>query len=302
MQVQQIALSEHVSGALAEVVDRVRRSLVVVQNGGRGAGAGIVWRREGVVLTNNHVIHRGRPRVILNDGETYPAEIIDRDPEVDLALLRIDGPPLSPARIAGAPDLRVGGLVIAVGHPWGQRDVVTMGVISALGTAMTEGPRGSVPIIRTDVTLAPGNSGGPLVNAAGEVVGINTMIVGGDQGVAIRSPVAVRFVAEALDREVALGVGVQVTPLPASIRSELQDAQASGLLVVEVAPDGAAERAGVLPGDILVAVDEVALPEPRALLSALVGRSPGQRVPLRVLRGGRWREVEAELDSRGHAV
>ncbi len=162
---QPIPFADPVTDALDDLVQRVKHSMVVVSNGRQGVGAGIIWRRDGIILTNNHVVQRRRPQVSLSDGREYAAEILDRAPEIDLALLQIQAEDLPTALIADSRDLRVGELVIAIGHPWGQQGVVTMGVISSLGTAETQGVRRSVPIIRSDVLLAPGNSGGPLVNA-----------------------------------------------------------------------------------------------------------------------------------------
>jgi serine protease Do len=198
--------------ASASLVQRVQRSLVVVHNGRMGAGAGVAWRPGGYLITNSHVIARGRPRVTLPDGQELPARIIAQEAEIDLALLQVEAPGLPPAQIADARSLRVGDLLLAVGHPWGQRGYVTAGIVSALGTAEVSsrrrggrnGSRGSseerrtIDIIRTDASLAPGNSGGPLVNAGGGVVGINTMILGGDQGLAISSQVVEAFINRAV--------------------------------------------------------------------------------------------------------
>ncbi len=184
--------------AMAEVARRVQRSLVLVNNGRRGAGAGVIWRAGGYIVTNHHVIAHGKPAVSLLDGRDCPARLIAQAPDLDLALLLIDAPDAPPALIADSRSIRVGQLVFAVGHPWGQRGYITAGVISSLDTAHTRNGHGDIPIIRSDVLLAPGNSGGPLVNAAGGVLGINTMIVGGDQGVAIPSQVVETFVSEQL--------------------------------------------------------------------------------------------------------
>jgi serine protease Do len=199
-------------GAMADVLQRVQRSLVVVHNGRHGAGAGVVWRLGGYIVTNHHVVAgrslfaRPQVRVSLPDGSEHPARLVNRAPEIDLALLQIEASDLPPAMVADSRGMHVGQIVFAVGHPWGQRGYVTAGVISSLGTARTRNGHGpvkhrEVPIIRSDVLLAPGNSGGPLVNAAGGVLGINTMIVGGDQGVAIPSHVVQTFVGESLDGE-----------------------------------------------------------------------------------------------------
>ena len=184
--------------AMAEIILRVQRSLVVVHNGRRGAGAGVIWRTGGYIVTNQHVIAHGKPLVSLWDGDKRPARIIAQAPDLDLALLQIEAPDAPHALIADSRSMRVGQIVFAIGHPWGQRGFVTAGVISSLDTAHTHNGHGTIPIIRSDVLLAPGNSGGPLVNAAGGVLGINTMIVGGDQGVAIPSQVVEAFVNESL--------------------------------------------------------------------------------------------------------
>jgi serine protease Do len=193
-----IDLATSLADATSEVVRRVQRSLVVLHNGRHGIGAGVIWSRDGLILTNNHVAASGRLRAALPDGQELPAQILAQDPEIDLALLRLEAEDLPAALVADSRDLKVGQYVLAVGHPWGQRGVVTAGLISGLSTAQTHGRRGAVDIIRSDVRLAPGNSGGPLVNAAGAVVGINTMILGGDQGIAIPSHVASAFAQEAL--------------------------------------------------------------------------------------------------------
>lgn len=136
-----------------------------------------------------------------------------------MAVLQIAANGLSAALIGDVRTTRVGELVLATGHPGGERDVVTAGIVSSLGTVSTQGIRGAVDIIRSDVRLAPGNSGGPLVNAAGAVIGVNSMVVGGDQGLAIAAHEADALVAEALDREVMLGVGVRPVPAAAEGRS-----------------------------------------------------------------------------------
>ncbi len=193
-----LSLSDATAAAMAEVARRVQRSLVVVQSARHGVGAGLVWQREGYVVTNFHVIARGRLSVTLPDGARFTPEVAAQDPGIDLALLRLPDTDLIPAQLADSQGLRVGQLALAVGHPWGQAGSVTAGIVSGLGYAQTRGGRGSVPIIRTDARLAPGNSGGPLVNAMGAVIGINTLLIGGDLGVAIPTHVVSAFVAQAL--------------------------------------------------------------------------------------------------------
>jgi serine protease Do len=190
-------LSSLLDSALDDLLERVRPFLAVVQDGRRGAGAGVLVG-DGLVLTNAHVVHGRRPpEVTLADDKTYPARLVATDSRIDLALLEIpaDG---HAAAVFSELIPRTGELVFAFGHPWGQRNVLTGGVLSAVTAARTR--KGEVPILRADVQLAPGNSGGPLLNAAGEVLGLNAMIFGGDQSVAIPASV-IRPFLEAARRE-----------------------------------------------------------------------------------------------------
>jgi serine protease Do len=181
---------------IEELVQQVLPSLVVVRGHRFGAGSGIVWDANGLILTNNHVVGRRTPMVLLQDDREYESRLVARDPDVDLALLSINATDLTPLKPASVSP-RVGEMVFAFGHPWGQRNTVTRGIVSALASAQNRSGA-QVPIVRSDAPLAPGNSGGPLVNASGEVVGINAMIVGGDQSVSIAASVAREFVQKAL--------------------------------------------------------------------------------------------------------
>jgi serine protease Do len=184
----------------AAMIERVKRSVVQVRNGRMGAGAGIIWRQDGLILTNNHVISQGGHNVILSDGRQYSGQVVASAPEVDLALLQIQAQELPVALVSDSRNLRIGQLVFAVGHPWGQINYVTSGILSAIGTFETRDRR-TLPYLRGDAPLAPGNSGGPLINAAGGVIGINAMIIGGDQGVAIPSQVAREFIENILQSQ-----------------------------------------------------------------------------------------------------
>ena len=191
------------NGTFTQVIDdlvqRVMPSLVIVRGRRFGAGAGIVWDANGLILTNNHVVGRHTPHVILQNDREYESRLIARDPDVDLALLSIDAADLTPLKPVSASP-RVGEMVFAFGHPWGQRNTVTRGIVSALVSAQNR--RGdTLPVVRSDAPLAPGNSGGPLVNAKGEVVGINAMIIGGDQSVSIAASVAMDFVNKVLAKK-----------------------------------------------------------------------------------------------------
>jgi serine protease Do len=186
--------------ALEELMERVRPVLVVVQKGRRGAGAGVL-AGDGLVLTASHVAGRAHTlQVVLDDDSQFEAQVIASDPHVDLALLQIPKNGHSAAVFSSATP-HPGELVFAFGHPWGQRNVLTGGVLSAVSSV--RGQDGEVPILRADVQLAPGNSGGPLLNAAGEVIGLNVMIFGGDQSVAIPASLIRSFLASARKEKVS---------------------------------------------------------------------------------------------------
>ena len=198
-----IDLSNTFAASLSSVFERARRSLVIVESGRHGAGAGVVWRPGGIIVTNHHVVSRGKSRIRLLNGDPYPARLIAERPEIDLALLQVEtsdavNVDLPVAPIADSRGLRIGQIALAIGHPWGQVGAVSAGVISSLGSVPLQDGSGSIGLIRSDVGLAPGNSGGPLMNASGGVIGINTMIVGGDLGVAVPSHVVEAFVADTL--------------------------------------------------------------------------------------------------------
>jgi len=207
-------LSLSLSDSLDGLVRLVRPSLVIVNGHRFGYGAGVVWAAEGLILTNAHVVRRRAPLVRLDDDGEFEARLVERDEEVDLALLEIDARGLPAMRIAQALP-RIGEMVFTFGHPWGQRGYVSGGIVSAIPTARTRGRRGSFPVIRSDAPLAPGNSGGPLVNSAGELVGVNAMIVGGDQSISIPATLARDFVQAALAGRPA--IHRQDSPMPEKV-------------------------------------------------------------------------------------
>jgi serine protease Do len=175
--------------ALAEVADRLARVTVEVRSGGRSAGAGVVWLRGGAVITNAHVATGSSAEVVLPDGRALPARVIARDPRRDVALIAVPADDLEPALRADARGLRAGELVVALGHPLGVRYATALGVVHRPPT----GARGPAGWLHADIHLAPGNSGGPLADARGRVVGINAMIVGG-LGIAVPTHVVESFV------------------------------------------------------------------------------------------------------------
>lgn len=287
---------DRISPALAELAARARPSVVQVRNGRRGAGAGVIWRADGAILTNDHVIASGRgaPTVLLSDGRSFEASVSARNPALDLALLQIDAAGLPAVRRGDSTGLRVGELVVAIGHPWGQPDVVTVGIVSGSGEVPVQDGRRTAQYIRSDVRLAPGNSGGPLLDARGAVVGINAMIFGGDLSVAIPIHVAEAWLRAGLPRpRVRFGVQVQPAALPEAARQGELAARGRGLLVAGVIAESPAERAGLLIGDLLLAADGAPLEDVAALQAALA--QAGDRLALRILRAGSVAALEVVL-------
>jgi serine protease Do len=185
-------------GLPPELLARVRAGIVRVHGQGPTGAGGVVWRRDAVV-TNHHVVAGARHalRIVAVDGRAHAARVLAASRRLDLALLDVPGADLTPAPIGTSARLRVGEFVFAVGHPWGQPWVVTAGVVSGLGPLPVAGHRAPGSYIRSDVRLAPGNSGGPLLDARGEVVGLNAMVIGGDLAVAIPSDVVRSWLASA---------------------------------------------------------------------------------------------------------
>lgn len=187
-------ITSALSIAIESIVERVQHCLVVIQDGRHGVGAGVVWRSDGLIVTNSHVLVGQNSKVILHDGTVGTAVLVAKNPDIDLAMIQLENESPPAALIADSRSVRVGQIVLALGHPWGQWGLVTAGVVSGLGSVRTRDGNRSVDIIRTDARLAPGNSGGPLLNAMGAVIGINTLVVGGDLGVAIPSHIVDDFI------------------------------------------------------------------------------------------------------------
>ena len=294
------------SSAGADMVEEARRAVVEVRSGGRGSGAGVIWPGEGLVLTNNHVVARGRRggvRVILHDGRAPEAEVVKRSRGLDLALLRLRGPTAGlPAAPVGDSDaLRVGELVYAIGHPWGNPGTVTAGVVSGLGVPGGRSRRGgpSTGYVRSDVALAPGNSGGPLLNAGGEVVGINAMIFG-RTALSIPSNAARTWAGEPAgegDGRPRLGVEVVPVEFPASGRPKEGDAW--GLAISSVEEGGPADAAGLLVGDVMLGLAGTGPQDVGSFQDAL---DRGDAVSLRVMRAGEALVVEVPPRTSGRAA
>ena len=293
------AYSRTVVGAVARVAPAVVNIEVAQRvQAGRGErevsgnGSGFVITPDGFILTYSHVVHDAKTiSVNLPDGRECPAKLTGDDPDTDLAVIRIDVSQLAHVRLANSENLRVGQLVIAIGNPLGFEASVTAGVISALGRSMhAQSGRLIDNIIQTDAALNPGNSGGPLVNSAGEVVGINTAMIRPAQGIcfAIASNTA-KFVAgwlikDGKIRRSYIGVAGQNVPIHRRIVRFYGLPLETGVLVVSVEKNSPAERAGVREGDLIVAFNDQPIGSVHHLHKILVGEQIGVGASLTIVR------------------
>jgi len=273
--------------SFGEVGERLRRSTVSIssqQRGQSGNGSGVIWSEDGLIVTNAHVVRGETLRVELWDGRRLPAELLKIDPRRDVATLRIEAQSLPAVETANSANLRAGELVIAVGNPLGFAGALSTGVVHRV--APFQG-MGTQTWVQADVRLAPGNSGGPLADAEGRMVGINTAIASG-LGLAVPTEAVRRFVKLGPE-SVSLGVTIHTT------RMKLDGRAAVGYVVLEVTPASPADRASLMPGDVLIGTAERWFYQPQDL--GILLDSGVASVRLRFLRGerSRWREVMVQL-------
>src|SRR5438034_1067034 len=291
-----IALLDEYSRTIVSAVDRVTPSVVNIEsraNGSRGgSGSGFIIAPDGFILTNSHVVHGAREIVVnLSDGRESRAQPVGDDPDTDLAVIRIDATQLSHVRLADSETLRVSQIAIAIGNPLGFQASVTAGVISALGRSMhAQSGRLIDNIIQTDAALNPGNSGGPLANSAGEVIGVNTAMIRPAQGIcfAIASNTA-RLVAGWLIRDGRIrrsyiGVAGQNVPLHRRVVRFYNLRLETGVLVVSVEKNSPAEQAGLREGDLIVAFNGQPVGSVHDLHKVLVGEQIGVSARLTIIR------------------
>jgi len=257
------------SRVVADVVDRVGPSVVRIDvrraGKGGGSGSGVIVSPDGLALTNSHVVQGSRTVALTTlEGREYQARVLGDDPDTDIALLRIDESVTLPAaRLGDSGKLRRGQIAIAIGNPLGFDATVTTGVVSALGRSLqSRTGRMIEDVVQTDAALNPGNSGGPLVSSAGEVIGINTAVIMGAQGIcfAVASNTA-HFVAGEIARHgrvrrASIGVAAATTTIPRRIALRHELAQANGAQLVEIDQSGPAAQAGLLTGDVVIALDD----------------------------------------------
>ena len=264
-----------------------------------GSGSGFVFTPDGLVLTNSHVVHNASSiDVTIADGRRVRADLVGEDPDTDLAVVRIGHLGLVPASLGDSQLLRPGQVVIAIGNPFGFQATVTTGVVSALGRSLRARSRRLMDdIIQTDAALNPGNSGGPLINTRGEVVGVNTAIIQGAQGLAFAVAInTAKFVAGRLIRDGRIrrgwiGVAGQNVALHRRLVRAYGLAADGGVLVAAVEPNSPAQRAGLQERDIIVALGSQPVSGVDDLHRLLVDEGIGERLPLVVLRGTQRRDL-----------
>jgi len=285
--------SKTISAVVSRVAPSVVNIRVTTKNGRTGGGSGFIIARDGFILTNSHVVQGATTlEVTLHDGRSYTAEIVGTDPETDLAVIRIDAPELHAVRFANSGAIRVGQIAVAVGSPYGFHQTVTAGIVSALGRSMrSESGRLMDDIIQTDAALNPGNSGGPLLNSAGEVIGVNTAVILPAQGIcfAIASNTA-HFVAGWLIRDgrirrSSIGFAGQNVVLHPRLARFHSLPVKSGVQVTEISPGSPASVAGLKEGDIIVGFKGRPIATIDDLHKRLVASEIGVTSPVMIIRG-----------------
>jgi 2-alkenal reductase len=313
------AVAENSSDAMVSAVQKVAPAVVTVLNTsaqGSGSGSGVIISDKGYILTNNHVVEGASElAVVFNDGSRSDAKLIGTDPLNDVAVIQVSGKLPAVAAVGDAATLQPGEQVLAIGSPLGNfRNTVTAGVVSALNRSVGE----MEGLIQTDAAINSGNSGGPLINLSGEVVGLNTLVVRNDQFSASAAPIEglgfavpstiFRGVAEQLITSGKVSypfLGVSYLPIDGSVAAELNLPVQSGALIQSsrpgqpaIQPGTAAERAGLREGDIITAIDGQKLDGDTSLRQLLLQHRPGDTVILTVLRDGKENGVQVTLGAR----
>jgi S1-C subfamily serine protease len=297
------------SNAVIGVTERVGPAVVRVETGSKapnsrergGLGSGIVISPDGLVLTNNHVVGSSKQiRLRDHEGVVTDARVLGVDPDTDLALLRADGArDLRHASLGNSKRLRLGQLVVAIGNPLGFESTVTAGIVSALGRSIRSvSGRTIEDVIQTDAALNPGNSGGPLVSSAAEVIGINTAIINGAQGIcfAVASNTAQFVLSEIIRhgyvRRAYIGVSGQTAPIPRRHAVVAGVDNKMGALLAQIEPDSPAAQAGLLPGDVVIKLDGVDVNGVDDLIRILDRDRIDRTLAMEVLRMGRLRAID----------
>jgi S1-C subfamily serine protease len=289
-----------VAAAVSPAVVKIDVSRPGRRGSAEGSGSGFVFTPDGFILTNSHVASgAGRLEVTLTDGRRLPGHLVGDDPHTDLAVVRVHAAELSSTTLGDVSRLQVGQLVVAIGNPYGWKGTVTAGVVSALGRSLrARSGRLIDDVIQTDAALNPGNSGGPLCDARGRVIGVNTAMIGGAQGlcfaiaVSTAGFVASRLIREGRVRRSWIGIGGQTVPIPRRLVRHLELPEESGLLVVSVERGSPAAAAGLLDGDIVIQFGGRTIGSIDALVRELTEDRVAVKTSLRALRGTRVIDLE----------
>lgn len=271
----------------------------------RALGSGVIVSADGYILTNHHVIDGAQDiKVDLNDGRTFVARLVGTDPPSDIALLKVEASGLTFMTPGDSDKVRVGDVALAIGNPLGIGQTVTMGIISAKGRS-TAGPgAGSFEdFLQTDAPINHGNSGGALINTIGELIGINSQIVPGQNGgnIGIGFAIPSNMARSVMDQLVKNGkvrrgqLGITVTRVTSDLAASLGMSETKGVIVNSVRPDSAAERAGIRRGDVITAINETGVNDTNAFRNKVASNAPGSEVTLTVLRDGKEQKIRATL-------
>jgi S1-C subfamily serine protease len=294
------------SSAVVAVVDKISPSVVHVQvrgkgRGGMGSGSGTILSPDGIVLTNNHVVEGATGiELALTDARKIPARVLGRDPDTDIAVLRAEtNDRLPAAKLGNSKKVRPGQIAIAIGNPFGFESTVTAGIVSAVGRSLrAQNGRLIGDVIQTDAALNPGNSGGPLVNSRAEVIGVNTAVIMGAQGIcfSVASNTAQHVLTQILQfgrvRRARLGVGGDQVHLSQRLRAKAGLTQEAGVFVIEVQPGSPAHRAGLEHGDVIVGLDKEVVTGIDDIARVLDGTRIDKHVSIRILRDGRLETLD----------
>ena len=271
-----------------------------------GLGSGFIIDKAGYIVTNNHVVDNAdKIKVILRDETDYDAKVVGRDPITDIAVIKVNAKTSLPSvRLGSSSNLKVGEWVAAIGSPFGLEYTVTAGIVSAKGRVIGSGPYDD--FIQTDASINPGNSGGPLINMQGEVVGINTMIIAGGQGIGFAIPIdlAKGIVAQLKDQgEVTRGwLGVTIQDLKGDLAEYYGVKNATGVLVADVVPGDPADKAGIRPKDIITEVNGKKVTNSRDLTTLAANLGVGEKAKVTVLRDGDQKTFDVKIGKRPMTV
>jgi S1-C subfamily serine protease len=309
-------LLDSYSRAVVDAVDAVAPAVVHIEVNGvrnghaaQGTGSGVVVSPDALILTNNHVIDAARQiAVSLSDGRKFSASVLGRDPDTDLAVLRGDtGETLPVARLANSKHVRPGQIAIAIGNPLGFQSTVTAGIVSAVGRSLrAQSGRLIGDVIQTDAALNPGNSGGPLSNSGGQVIGINTAMILGAQGLcfSVASNTALHVLTQILAhgrvRRARIGIVAEQMPIPARIAYRAGLTQASAVRIREVQAGSPADKSGMKAGDLLVRLDGETVTGVDDLCRLLDERRIEKTVTVAVVRGGVVSDIDVRPIDREH--